>query len=89
VRLLLCVHRKIKNESATGSTSSQRVTTTLTVEVENIDYDSVASVLHLKGKNVEENQHVKVWITDRARVYIIFSWARITRSISHCNSSSH
>lgn len=54
------INRKVTTESATGSTSSQRVTTTLTVEVENIDYDSHASIIHLKGKNIAENLHVKV-----------------------------
>ena len=32
----------------------------LTVEVETIDFDTQACVLRLKGRNVEENQYVKV-----------------------------
>lgn len=56
----LCMCRKVTSETSTGSTSSQRVTTMLTVEVEAIDYDGHASIIHLKGKNVQENQHVKV-----------------------------
>ena len=32
----------------------------LTIEVETIDFDTQACVLRLKGRNVEENQYVKV-----------------------------
>ncbi|VDP26104.1 unnamed protein product [Soboliphyme baturini] len=52
--------RKVTSESATGSTSSFRVHITLTVEVESIDYDSASGMLHVKGKNREENQYVKL-----------------------------
>ena len=52
--------RKVTTESATGSTSSQRVTTTLTIEVTDIDYDTFAGALHIKGRNILENPHVKV-----------------------------
>lgn len=47
-------------ESATGSSNSYRVRTTLTISVENIDFDTQACVLRLKGRNVEENKYVKV-----------------------------
>lgn len=56
--LLFC--RKVQTESSTGSSSSYRVRTTLTVRVENIDFDTQACVLRLKGKNIEENKFVKV-----------------------------
>lgn len=52
--------RKVQQESATGTVSSQRVHTTLTVAVEGIDFDTQAGSLHVKGRNQEENQHVKV-----------------------------
>lgn len=52
--------RKITNETATGSKTSQRVPITLTVVVETIDFDPTVCTLHLKGKNVQENQHVKL-----------------------------
>ncbi|KAK4875247.1 hypothetical protein RN001_011669 [Aquatica leii] len=52
--------RKVQSESATGSSSSTRVRTTLTICVENIDFDTQACVLRLKGRNVEENQYVKM-----------------------------
>nr|CAG4645566.1 EOG090X07BV [Lynceus sp. MCZ IZ 141354] len=52
--------RKVQTESATGSSSSSRVRTTLTVRVESIDFDTQACVLRVKGRNVEENQYVKM-----------------------------
>jgi len=52
--------RKVISESATGSTTSNRVRTTLTVQVEDIDFDTQACMLRLKGRNIEENQHVKM-----------------------------
>lgn len=52
--------RKVQSESATGSSTSNRVRTTLTICVENIDFDTQACVLRLKGRNVEENQYVKM-----------------------------
>lgn len=51
-------------ESATGSSNSYRVRTTLTISVENIDFDTQACVLRLKGRNVEENKYVKVEFND-------------------------
>lgn len=51
---------QVQNETATGSSSSSRVRTTLTIKVETIDYDTQACMLRLKGRNVEENQFVKV-----------------------------
>lgn len=47
-------------ESATGSSTSNRVRTTLTITVETIDFDTQACVLRLKGRNIEENQYVKM-----------------------------
>lgn len=52
--------RKVQNETATGSSTSSRVRTTLTISVESIDFDTQACVLRLKGRNVEENQYVKM-----------------------------
>lgn len=53
-------YRKVQNETATGSSSSSRVLTTLTICVETIDYDIHGKTLRLKGRNIEENQYVKV-----------------------------
>ncbi|XP_050523069.1 protein pelota [Daktulosphaira vitifoliae] len=52
--------RKVQNESATGSSTSQRVRTTLTVSVEAVDFDTQACLLRLKGRNIEENDFVKM-----------------------------
>lgn len=52
--------RKVQIESSTGSSSSNRVRTILTISVENIDFDTQACVLRLKGRNIVENQYVKV-----------------------------
>ena len=52
--------RKVKTESAIGSSSSSRVRTTLTIEVETMYFDAQACVLGLKGRNVEENPYVKL-----------------------------
>ncbi|XP_037960062.1 protein pelota [Teleopsis dalmanni] len=52
--------RKVQNESATGSSTSSRIRTTLTINVESIDFDTQACVLRLKGRNIEENQYVKM-----------------------------
>ncbi|VDK35425.1 unnamed protein product [Taenia asiatica] len=52
--------RKVQTENATGSVTSKTVRTNLTIEIETIDFDTHGSVLHLKGKNVVENQHVKM-----------------------------
>ncbi|KAG6452718.1 hypothetical protein O3G_MSEX007757 [Manduca sexta] len=52
--------RKVQTESSTGSSTSNRVRTTLTITVENIDFDTQACVLRLKGRNIVENQYVKM-----------------------------
>lgn len=52
--------RKVVTESSTGSTNAQRVKTNLTIQVENISYDVEAMSLALKGRNIEENQYVKM-----------------------------
>lgn len=52
--------RKVQTESSTGSSTSNRVRTTLTIRVEAIDFDTQACMLRLKGRNVEENQYVKM-----------------------------
>ncbi|GBP27945.1 Protein pelota [Eumeta japonica] len=51
--------RKVQTESSTGSSTSNRVRTVLTINVENIDFDTQACVLRLKGRNIVENQYVK------------------------------
>lgn len=57
--------RKVQNESATGSSTSSRVRTVLTIAVETIDFDTQAGVLRLKGRNIVENPYVKVGVAWR------------------------
>ncbi|XP_022672927.1 protein pelota-like isoform X1 [Varroa jacobsoni] len=52
--------RKVVTESATGSTDSTRVRTTLTIRVESIDFDTAGCVLRVKGRNIRENEYVKL-----------------------------
>lgn len=52
--------RKVQSESTTGSVGSNRVRTTLTISVESIDFDSQACIVHVKGRNIQENQYVKM-----------------------------
>ncbi|XP_064391846.1 protein pelota homolog [Halichondria panicea] len=52
--------RKVKDESSTGSSTTSRVRTTLTVTVENIEFDTAACELRVKGRNIQENQYVKM-----------------------------
>lgn len=52
--------RKVHNESMTGSVAVKQVRLNLTISVESITYDSLGGTLHLKGRNLEENKHVKL-----------------------------
>lgn len=63
--------RKVQNETATGSSSSSRIRTMLTIAVESIDFDTQACVLRLKGRNIEENPYVNVSCNIRFIFHII------------------
>merc|ERR1712141_769647 len=52
--------RRVTIQSATGSTSSNKVRTTLTIQVETVEFDTQASMLRIKGRNIVENQYVKM-----------------------------
>ena len=54
------IHSKVTSESNTGSSSSERVRTVLTISVETIEYDTTACTLRVKGRNIKENQFVKM-----------------------------
>lgn len=56
------LNRKVQTESATGSVSVSKVRTTLTIKIEAIDFDTQGCVLRLKGRNIQENQYVKVLV---------------------------
>lgn len=79
---MLNIYRKVQNESATGSSTSHRVRTTLTVTVETVDFDTQACLLRLKGRNIEENEYVKVshfvfWPCYVLYFYFLFRWVPI------------
>lgn len=50
----------MQNESATGSTTTTRVRTTLTIIIEKTDFDVQAGALHVAGPVAEENKYVKM-----------------------------
>ncbi len=52
--------RKVTTETSTGTSNSTRVRLTLTIQVTDIDFDAQGCKLRLKGRNVEENAHVKM-----------------------------
>ena len=52
--------RRVTTQSATGSSTSQKVRMTLTISVVKVDFDSQASELHINGTVCIENQHVKM-----------------------------
>lgn len=53
--------RRVTNESAaTGSTTSQRVHTNLTIKVKSLDFDPQAGQLHVSGQIARENKYAKV-----------------------------
>jgi len=59
-RVQATTFRKVVKEGATGNVQSQRVRLTLTVEVDTVDFDPLECCIRLKGRNVEENPHVKL-----------------------------
>ncbi len=52
--------RRVTTESATGSTSSQRVHINLLISVEKLDFDTQSAQLHVSGRIVEETKYTKV-----------------------------
>lgn len=59
-RVRASTFRKVTTQGSTGTRTSNKVRTTLTISVEDIDFDTQACKLRLKGRNVEENEHVKM-----------------------------
>ncbi|KNC87252.1 protein pelota [Sphaeroforma arctica JP610] len=59
-RIKATTFRRVQNESTTGSVTSERVRTVLTVEVTDVFFDTQAFTLRINGKNTEENPHVKM-----------------------------
>ncbi|CAG0912752.1 unnamed protein product [Notodromas monacha] len=90
--------RKVQQESATGSSTSSRVRTTLTIQVEAIDFDTQACALRLKGRNTVENQYVKMGAyhtldLEQNRKFTLFKvhWdsVAIERVDSACDPTQH
>ena len=53
--------RRVTTElSSTGSTSSQRVHTNLTIRVKSLDFDPQAGQLHVSGQIARENRYTKI-----------------------------
>ncbi|KAL7271436.1 Translation factor pelota [Rhizina undulata] len=61
-RLKASAMRRVTTQTATGSTASQRVLTTLTVLVTKIDFDAAAGQLHISGRVCVENKFVNVGV---------------------------
>jgi len=52
--------RKVQKESSTGSSSSEKMRITLTVTVEAVQFDPDSGALRVKGRNITENEFVKM-----------------------------
>ncbi|XP_034683814.1 protein PELOTA 1 isoform X2 [Vitis riparia] len=52
--------RKVLREVASGGRDAERVKLKLEIKVEVADYDKVGSVLRIRGKNILENEYVKI-----------------------------
>ncbi|CAN1271523.1 Protein PELOTA 1 [Linum perenne] len=53
-------YRKVLREMASGNRDAERVKLKLEVKVEGIEYDKDGGVLRIRGKNILENEHVKI-----------------------------
>ncbi|KAJ9519807.1 hypothetical protein QJQ45_013499 [Haematococcus lacustris] len=58
-RLTATTFRKVARDLGTG-TDNERVKIKLTIAVEGVDFDAEGGVIRVRGRNVEENDHVKV-----------------------------
>ncbi|KAF8948641.1 hypothetical protein BGZ47_003575 [Haplosporangium gracile] len=52
--------RRIQSESSTGSVDSQRIRLTLSISVDNVDFDTQVGMLRISGRVIVENPHVKL-----------------------------
>ncbi|CAI5528284.1 unnamed protein product [Closterium sp. Naga37s-1] len=52
--------RKVQKETGGGGSESERIKLRLEVAVEEVDFDASAHVIRVRGKNVTENEHVKL-----------------------------
>ncbi len=58
------MHSKVQKASGDlGQTAQEKIRINVLLEVELIaDFDSLGSEIRLKGKNIEESEHLKVYI---------------------------
>ncbi|KAL6065420.1 hypothetical protein QOT17_010242 [Balamuthia mandrillaris] len=54
--------RRVQERTTTGTSKSERVRMTLTIQVEKIEFDTDSGVLRLNGTNRSENEYVRVCI---------------------------
>ncbi|XP_058102575.1 protein PELOTA 1 isoform X2 [Magnolia sinica] len=52
--------RKVMRDGASGGRDAERVKLKLEIKVQAVDYDKEGSVLRIRGKNILENEHVKI-----------------------------
>ncbi|CAI6011675.1 unnamed protein product, partial [Closterium sp. NIES-65] len=52
--------RKVQKETGGGGSESERIKLRLEVTVEEVDFDASAHVIRVRGKNITENEHVKL-----------------------------
>ncbi|KAG0723402.1 Protein pelota [Chionoecetes opilio] len=97
-RLRATTIRKVQLASVTGSSTSSRIRTTITIQVEGITFDTGACMLRVKGRNVEENQHIKMGAyhtvdLELNRKFTIFKerWDSVTidRVETACDPAAH
>eukprot|EP01134_Creolimax_fragrantissima_P003055 CFRG3055T1 len=59
-RVKATTFRRVQSESTTGSVTSERVRTILTLKITDVFFDTQACTLRINGKNVSENSYVKM-----------------------------
>ncbi|KAL5698316.1 CDP-diacylglycerol--glycerol-3-phosphate 3-phosphatidyltransferase [Ranunculus cassubicifolius] len=52
--------RKVVREAASGGRDAERVKLKLEVRVDTVEYDKEGAVLRIRGKNIVQNEHVKI-----------------------------
>ncbi|XP_074321116.1 protein PELOTA 1-like [Silene latifolia] len=58
--VLAATVRKVLREGASGGRDAERVKLKLEIKVEGVEYDKEGAVLRIRGKNILENEHVKI-----------------------------
>nr|GMC94100.1 protein PELOTA 1 [Ipomoea batatas] len=58
--VLASTFRKVLREDASGGREAERLKLKLQIKVEAVEYDKEDSALRIRGKNVLENEHVKI-----------------------------